>query len=155
VLGNQRPRRLDLMPLSPLHWLGLLLIRNTRPAARVGLATPQRQLRINKEGLRSPAAEREPRGSSLRLPMVDRSLARLERIETFTTKQVEVNLAEDRDEPGDWRVEYFDPKDWRAEYFFDTKGGARYVDDLHRPAGGTTRPGLFRGPQERAARDHP
>jgi hypothetical protein len=72
--------------------------------------------------------------------MVDRPLARLERIETFTTKQVEVNLAEDRDEPGDWRVEYFNPK-WRAGYF-DTKGGARYVT-------------IFTGPRaEQRARDY-
>jgi hypothetical protein len=33
---------------------------------------------------------------------------RIGRIETFTADQVEVNLAEDRDEPGEWRVEYFD-----------------------------------------------
>jgi hypothetical protein len=53
-------------------------------------------------------------------------VARFERIETFTTNQIEINLAEDRDEPGDWRVEYFDPEDWRAEYF-DAKPGARCV----------------------------
>src|SRR5437773_1035442 len=82
------------MPLSPLHWLGLLLIRNTRPAARV--ATPF-----------SPSA-----GFAFKwLLFTDTDkVVRLERIETFTTKQVEVNLAEDRDEAGDWRVEYFDPK---------------------------------------------
>jgi hypothetical protein len=68
-------------------------------------------------------------------------VVRLERIETFATKQVEVNLAEDRDEPGDWRVEYFDPKDWRAGYF-DTKVGARYVT-------------IFTGPRaEQRARDY-
>jgi hypothetical protein len=55
--------------------------------------------------------------------------------------QVKVNLAEDRDEPGDWRVEYFDPKDWRAEYF-DNKNGARYVT-------------IFTGPRaEQRARDY-
>jgi hypothetical protein len=33
---------------------------------------------------------------------------RLGRVETFERDQVEVSLGEDRDEPGDWRVEYSD-----------------------------------------------
>jgi hypothetical protein len=64
-------------------------------------------------------------GSRLRHPMPDRprtfkevvadialvELARIAGIEAFTTDQVEVYLAGDRDEPGDWRVEYFDAAD--------------------------------------------
>jgi hypothetical protein len=111
-----------------------------------------RFLQTRREGLRSPAEVLETAGSRLgsngsettklrgsrRAAPSPTEQARIGRIETFNTDQVEVNLAEDRERTRR-RIEYFDGN------------GACYVTIFAGPLA-AQRARLFRSPQEWAAK---